>query len=123
MRLRSTDTPPKGALTWPSSDEPAPKGITGTPCSPQMRTISTTSSVVSGNTTASGGWLTSQVVVWPCWRRTASESAKRSPNRCLRIGSAAAMPASLRAVGVDRELNRHLEPCIPQPFAKPRQLP
>ena len=54
MRLMSTDTPPWGALTWPSSEEPTPKGIMGTSLAAQMRTISTTSSVVSGNTTASG---------------------------------------------------------------------
>ena len=31
MRLMSTETPPRGALTWPSSDVPTPKGMTGTP--------------------------------------------------------------------------------------------
>ena len=39
-----------------------PNGMTGTRCSAQMRTISCTSSVDCGNTTASGGWLSSQVV-------------------------------------------------------------
>ena len=30
MRERSSETPPNGALTWPSSEVPVPKGITGT---------------------------------------------------------------------------------------------
>ena len=46
--------PPPGALTWPSSEVPTPNGMTGTRCSAQTRTISCTSSVVSGQTTASG---------------------------------------------------------------------
>ena len=54
MRDVSTEMPPPGALTWPSSDEPAPKAMTGTRCSAQARTISCTSSVVSGKATPSG---------------------------------------------------------------------
>ena len=30
MRERSSDTPPNGALTWPSSEVPVPNGMTGT---------------------------------------------------------------------------------------------
>ena len=33
------ETPPYGALTWPSSEVPAPNGITGTLCCAQMRTM------------------------------------------------------------------------------------
>ena len=44
----STETPPNGAFTWPSSDVPVPKGTIGTPCAAQSFTISATSSVVCG---------------------------------------------------------------------------
>ncbi len=54
MRERSTVTPPRMAETLPSSEVPAPNGMTGTPCSAQSRTIAATSSVEVGNTTASG---------------------------------------------------------------------
>jgi hypothetical protein len=48
MSRMSTDTPPNGALTWPSSEVPVPKAITGTRRSAQMHTISCTSSVDCG---------------------------------------------------------------------------
>ena len=32
MSRKSRQMPPRGALTWPSSEVPAPKGITGTRC-------------------------------------------------------------------------------------------
>ncbi len=54
MRDVSSEMPPPGALTAPSSDVPAPKAMTGTLCSAQARTISCTSSVLSGKTTPSG---------------------------------------------------------------------
>ena len=54
MRVRSMDTPPRTALTWPSIELPMPNGIIGTRCSAQARTTAATSSVESGNTTASG---------------------------------------------------------------------
>ena len=41
--------------TWPSSEVPWPKPITGTRCAAQSRTMSWTSAVVCGNATASGG--------------------------------------------------------------------
>ena len=41
--------------------------------------LSATSSVACGNTTASGGWLSIQVVVWPCCSRTACEVTRRLP--------------------------------------------
>ena len=55
MRDMSMLTPPCSAAMWPSSDEPAPKGIIGVPCRAQVRTITTASSTVSGKATASGG--------------------------------------------------------------------
>ena len=35
MREKSSETPPCGALTWPSSDEPTPKGTIGASCRAQ----------------------------------------------------------------------------------------
>ena len=81
MSRKSIDTPPSGALTWPSSEVPVPNGITGTRCAAQMRTISCTSSVLCGNTTASGGWFAIQVSVLPCCSRTACEVTRRLPKR------------------------------------------
>jgi hypothetical protein len=54
MRDRSIDTPPLIALTWPSSDDPAPKGTTGAPWHAAIFITALTSSVVSGKTTTSG---------------------------------------------------------------------
>ena len=108
MRRESIETPPSGALRCPSSDEPVPNGMTGTRCSAQTRTISCTSSALSAKITASGGWLAIQVVVWPCCRRTASESLSRSPNRCFRMDPAAAIPLSLRC----RDAADGMTPCL-----------
>ena len=55
MRDISMQIPPCGALTWPSSEVPAPYAMTGTRSSVHVRTISLTSAVLSGQTTASGG--------------------------------------------------------------------
>ena len=44
MREQSSDTPPCGALTWPSSDEPIPKGTIGASRLAQIFTRSITSS-------------------------------------------------------------------------------
>ena len=73
MSRTSIETPPCGALTWPSSEVPVPNGMIGTRCAAQIRTISCTSSVDCGNTTASGGWFSIQVTVLPCCSRTACE--------------------------------------------------
>ena len=48
--VRSTEIPPAGAFTCPSSDVPVPKGITGTLCWAQVLTISDTSSVERAET-------------------------------------------------------------------------
>ena len=47
MRERSSDTPPRNGMTWPSNDVPAPTGVTGTSSSPATRRIPETSSVPS----------------------------------------------------------------------------
>ena len=56
-----------------------PNGMTGTRCAAQMRTISCTSAVDCGKTTASGGWFSIQVMVLPCCSRTACEVTSRLP--------------------------------------------
>ena len=52
---RSMQTPPCVASTCPSTDVPMPNGIIGVRWRAHRLTIATTSSVVCGNTTASGG--------------------------------------------------------------------
>ena len=84
MHDRSSDTPPKGALTWPSSEVPVPNGITGTRASAQSFTTSTTSGVLSANSTASGGCVAIQVNVLACCSRNAVPVEKRLPNRVAR---------------------------------------
>ena len=84
-------TPPAGALIWPSSEVPVPNAITGTPCLAQIRTTSWISDVSCAITTASGGCGASQVVVCACWSRTACEVISRLPNRAA---SASMVPAS-----------------------------
>ena len=56
MRDTSMLMPPCTASRWPSSDEPTPKGITGTLCSLASFTASATSCVLSAKTTADGRW-------------------------------------------------------------------
>src|SRR5581483_940184 len=80
MSRKSSEMPPRGALTWPSSEVPAPNGMTGTRSAAHSRTTCCTSSVVCGNTTASGGWFAIQVVVLACCSRTACEVTMRLPN-------------------------------------------
>src|SRR6478609_3005669 len=97
MSRKSTDTPPKGALMWPSSEVPVPKGITGTRCAAQMRTIAWTSAVVCGNTTASGASFSIQVVVLACCSRTACEVTSRLPNCAASAAMTALIAAESRA--------------------------
>ena len=96
IREQSSETPPCGALTWPSSDVPTPKGTIGASCLAQSFTRSITSSLVSANTTASGGWFSSQVSVCPCALRIASEAVKRLPKRAARSALSAATASTLR---------------------------
>ena len=97
MSRRSMQMPPAGALTWPSSEVPVPKAMTGTPFFAQIRTTSWMSAVSCAITTPSGGWLTIHVVVWPCCSRTACEVMRRLPNRAASCSSALA-----RAFGAGR---------------------
>src|ERR1700675_224835 len=87
MSRRSIETPPAGALTWPSSDVPVPNAITGTRYLAQIRTASWMSAVSCAITTASGGCGGNQVVVWACWSRTACEVISRLPNRAASASS------------------------------------
>src|SRR5262249_485996 len=86
-------------LIWPSSEVPVPKGMTGTRSLAQMRTMSCTSLVVCGKTTASGGSLAIQVVVLACCSRTACEVTTRLPNF-----AASAATTALTALGSRREI-------------------
>jgi len=91
MRDRSTEIPPCSACSWPSSEVPVPKAMTGTPWAAHIRTICDTSSVVCGNTTASGGMLGIQVSVWPCCWRTARLVTSRLPKAAASARVTAAM--------------------------------
>ena len=96
MSRKSMETPPNGALTWPSSEVPTPKGMIGTSWAAQMRTICCTSSVLCGKTTASGGWLGIQVSVLPCCSRTASEVTRRLPKAAVSSAMAFSLAAGSR---------------------------
>ena len=50
----STLIPPASAATCPSSEVPAPNGMSGSRCSIATRTIAAASSIVRGQTTTSG---------------------------------------------------------------------
>ena len=98
MREKSSDRPPRGALMWPSSEVPAPNGMIGTRWVRATRTTSLTSSWVSTQMTASGGWLGIQVMVLACWRRIASPVCSRSPKRWRSTAMAVATPSALGLV-------------------------
>jgi hypothetical protein len=89
MRDRSTLTPPCTASRWPSSEEPTPKGMTGTACAVAWETMKATSSVDSQNTTASGGAASYTDSPRPCWSRTAAAVEQRSPKRTFSASSIA----------------------------------
>ena len=99
MSRKSTDTPPNGALTWPSSEVPVPNGMIGTRCCAQMRTICCTSSTDCGNTTASGGWFSIQVSVLACCSRTACEVTTRLPKAAVSAAMALFTADGLRISG------------------------
>jgi hypothetical protein len=65
-------------------DADVPDRTIGASCRAQSFTRSMTSSLSSANTTASGGSFLSQVNVWPCAWRIASEAVKRLPKRAAR---------------------------------------
>src|SRR3984957_7482883 len=81
MRERSSVTPPRTGVTWPSSDVPAPQATTGTWLVLQSASRRAASSVVSTKATASGrtgGWVS-----WPCeWcSRSVALVVMRSPRK------------------------------------------
>src|SRR6516165_6472849 len=98
MSRKSIDTPPWGALMWPSSEVPVPKEMTGTRRLAQMRTMSCTSSVACGKTTASGGSFAIQLVVLACCSRTAREVTSRLPNFAASAATAASIALGSRRV-------------------------
>src|SRR5262249_12944048 len=108
MSRRSTQMPPAGALTWPSSEVPVPKAMIGTPCLAQIRTVSWMSAVSCAMTTASGGCGGSQVVVWACWSRTACDVMSRLPKRAASastvLASACGSARLLFWLGIDATL-------------------
>jgi hypothetical protein len=53
--VKSREMPPCVASTWPSKEEPAPKGMTGVFVAEQISRTFETSSVLFMNATASGG--------------------------------------------------------------------
>src|SRR5215831_19806347 len=83
---------------WPSSEVPVPKGMTGTRSLAQMRTMSCTSPVACGKTTASGGSLAIQVVVLACCSRTACEVTTRLPNFAVSAATTALTALGSRRV-------------------------
>ena len=93
---KSTEIPPRGALTCPSKEVPAPKGTIGTRCSEQIETNSETSAAERGKNTASGRWPASHVAVWQCWSRMDLFKLNLSPNLLLSKSHASDTPVSLR---------------------------
>ena len=104
MREKSSERPPRGALIWPSSEVPAPNGMIGTRWVRATRTTSLTSSWLSTQITASGGWLGIQVMVLACWRRIASPVCSRSPKRwrstAMAVATSSALPLLAACVAI-----------------------
>ena len=102
MRLMSTDTPPRSAATWPSSDVPAPNGTIAAPCSAQTRTTrGGLLDVDAGRRRGPGGagaWNDSSV---PCWRRTSSPFRTRSGASA----AASASPSALTSASARRRVS------------------
>src|SRR5687768_4438805 len=71
-------TPPFGGVAPPESPVPAPRGVKGTPARTHARTTAWTSSVVSGNTAAAGGWRKCVSASHSYTKSFAGESKKRT---------------------------------------------
>ena len=84
MPDRSSVMPPCTGSSCPSMDEPAPQGMIGQPCSRHRLTTSTTSCVLSANTTPSGGVSGKGDSSRPWCSRTACAVENRLPKRCCR---------------------------------------
>lgn len=84
-------------LAPPSSPVPAPRGTTGTPCSPQIRTAAATSSVLRGRTTAAGS---SQLREDRSWAFSVSDSGsvETAVSPRAAISAATAAPEELLVV-------------------------
>lgn len=89
MRLTSMLMPPCTASRCPSSEEPTPKGITGTLQSLASLTASATSCVLSAKTTAEGGGASKEDSSRPCCVRTAIAVEQRSAKRAFKAAISA----------------------------------
>ena len=89
MRETSMLTPPCTASRWPSSDEPMPNGMTGTACASASLTTAATSSVLSQNTTTSGGVTGNGDSSRPCCSRIGLDVEQRSSKRACSAASIA----------------------------------
>ncbi|OQC07717.1 MAG: hypothetical protein BWX79_01833 [Alphaproteobacteria bacterium ADurb.Bin100] len=89
MRFTSMLMPPCTASRWPSSEEPAAYGMTGTLCCAARRTASCTSCVLSAKTTAAGGGAWMEPSSRPCCSRTARAQEYCAPKRCASASSKA----------------------------------
>ena len=102
MRDVSSEMPPPGALTWPSSEVPTPNGddrhaMLGAGPHDLLHLFRRFGRRRRRPAPASG-------YRWWCARAGRGSPApvcRRSPKRCFRMPSAAAMPASLRSTAVD----------------------
>src|SRR5947209_5733863 len=98
-----------------------------------MRTISCTSGAPCGNTTASGGWFSIQVVVLACCSRTAADVTTRLPKAALSSAMAsaglsfrlAAMPGAMSSSLADQKCRRNVADAVGQvngaPFVAARR--
>src|SRR5213593_2968575 len=101
MRAQSSTMPPRTGMGFPSRLEPAPRAVSGRECSYARRTTAATSSVESGQTTASGRAPGSDEAS----RDAASRSAARVEHRSGRSSSSArstagSVPGAIRAPGL-----------------------
>jgi len=91
MRLKSTTTPPENACAWPSREVPVPQPTTGTRWRAQAATMRATSSVLSGQATASGGLSGKYDSLAPCRSRSDLERLSRWPRKEERSARAVCM--------------------------------
>src|SRR5580765_5541346 len=107
---RSRQMPPRMALTWPSSEVPAPNGTTGICRRALMARIAATSSVECGKQTtsgAAGAWYDSP---WLWCSRTAAASLAREPSSARSSRIADSTAASVAGVAIDNQYRPDREP-------------
>ena len=92
--------PARTGFTWPSSEVPAPNGVTATPCWWQSVRMRLTSSVVSTKATASGS--VGVVVSSPrlCCSRTLALTLSRSPSRSRSAAMTVSTGVVVRDIGL-----------------------